>query len=302
VTAKVRDELISKGLSQAQKQQNLEKDVGYSVLKEETENLISVSLITNSVPYEQAQDAGNSIIERIEVTEPAVLFQCISGSAEVDEYLCRHSTNVAIINGMMGKWLGLREEEVTELVLLGLVHDIGKTKIPIDILNAHNHLSSSEAALVKKHPVYSYEMLTSSGKFSEAIKKGALHHHELMNGQGYPDGLIADAIPLYSRITAVSEAYDEKVSERVYKHAQSPFSVLVQMREEQFSGLDIRLVKLFAEQMPKELLGKHVLLSDGKAAVVRHISELNMEYPIVEINGEVIATNSDLYCVSMIIE
>jgi HD-GYP domain-containing protein (c-di-GMP phosphodiesterase class II) len=301
VTAKVRDQLMNRGLSQVQKQQNLENETGYSDLKGETESLISVSQITDTVPYDQAQDAGNSIIERIDVTDPYVIFQWIGGNVEVDEYLCRHSTNVAIINGLMGKWLGLSDAETQELVVLGLVHDIGKTKIPVDILNSPNMLAGSEAVLVRKHPVYSYEMLSSCGRFSEAVRKGALHHHEMMNGTGYPDALTADEIPFYSRITAVSEAYDEKVSERAYKSAQSPFNVLVQMQADQFSGLDIRLVKLFIEQMPRELIGKTVLLSDGTAGIVRHINDMNIEYPLVEVNGNIIATNKDLSCVSMML-
>jgi HD-GYP domain-containing protein (c-di-GMP phosphodiesterase class II) len=302
VSSKVRKELINRGLSQHQKQQNLEDEAGYSELKGETESLMSVVQITSSVPFDQAQEAGNSVLEHIEVTEPVVLFQLIGNNIEVDEYLCRHSTNVAIINGLMGKWLGLSDEEIEELVLVGLVHDVGKTKIPPDILNAYQTLSSSEFELIKKHPIYSYEMLSSSGKFSENVRKSARHHHEKMNGTGYPDGLVSDAIPFFSRITAVSEAYDEKISERIYKTAQSPFKVLVQMQEDQFSGLDIKLVKLFIENMPKELVGRTVLLSDGSAGTVKHISETNLEYPLVEVNGEIIVTNKDLYCVSMMID
>jgi HD-GYP domain-containing protein (c-di-GMP phosphodiesterase class II) len=209
---------------------------------------------------------------------------------------------VAIINGLMGKWLGLSEEETEELVLLGLVHDVGKTKIPADILNSPNKLSNSEAELLKKHAIYSYEMLGKSGRFGDAVKKGARHHHEAMNGTGYPDGLKADDIPFYSRITAVSEAYDEMVSERAYKSAQSPFKVLVEMRAEQFSGLDIRLVKLFTEKMPQELVGKLFVMSNGAVGVVRHINNLNIEYPVVEVSGEVIQTNKDLHCVTMLID
>jgi len=302
VTSKLRDELINRGLSQNQKQQNFEKETGYSELTEEAESLITVSQITNSVPYEQAYNVGMSVLERIAVTEPDVLFQCINGLHEVDEYLYRHSTNVAIINGLMGKWLGLDDNEIEDLVLLGLVHDIGKTKIPMDILTSSSKLSASEIELLKKHAVYSYEMLSSSGKFSEAIRKGARHHHEKMNGTGYPDKLTADDIPFYSRITAVSESYDEMVSERMYKSAQSPFKVLLQMQAEQFSGLDIKLVKLFTQNMPPELVGKSVLLSDGTAGIVRHINDMNIEYPMVEINGNIILTNKDLYCVSMIID
>jgi hypothetical protein len=74
------------------------------------------------------------------------------------------------------------------------------------------------------------------------------------------------------------------------------------MREESFSGLDIALVNLFAERMPRELIGKSVLMSDGTEGVVRHVTEHNLEYPIVEVAGQVIKTDRNLYCVSMVID
>ena len=301
VSTKVYHELKNKGLPHEIRQDNFEKNVGYSEIKNETTRLLTIAQITNSVPYEQVCDVGNLVLERIHITEPAVLFQCINGSNEVDEYLYRHSTNVAILNGLIGKWLELKKEEIETLVLLGLVHDMGKTRIPPEILNSPNKLTEAEFNIVKNHAVYSYEMLSDNNKFGETIKKAARHHHEKMNGKGYPDGLTADNIPFYSRITSISDIYDAMVSKRCYKNAQSPFKVLLEMQTEQFSGLDIRLVKLFNDQMPKELVGKAVLLSDGSAGVVRYVNDLNIEYPLVEVSGETIMTNENLYCVSMLI-
>jgi HD-GYP domain-containing protein (c-di-GMP phosphodiesterase class II) len=202
----------------------------------------------------------------------------------------------------MGKWLGLDEEEIENLILLGLVHDIGKTKIPPEILNSPNKLTYEEFMIMKRHPVYTYELLNNNSKFNEKMKRGALHHHERMNGTGYPARLRADSIPVYSRVTSISDVYDAMVSERLHKRAESPFKVLLQLQTDQFSGLDIRLMNIFNEQMPKELIGKSVLLSDGRAATVRHINDLKMEYPVVEVDNEIIVTNKDLHCLSMIID
>ena len=299
VSAELHKELIDKGLIQKIKQQHFENKTGYSEVKDEAVNLLTIMQVTKQVPYEQVCDLGSLVLERISISEPSALFQCINGNNEVDEYLFRHSANVAIINGLMGKWLGLSPNEIEELILLGIVHDIGKTKIPAAILESPNKLTAAEFEIIKKHPVYSAEMLNNNKKFSETVKNAALHHHERMNGDGYPDGLTAEDIPVYSRITAVSDVYDAMVSESYHKRAQSPFRVLHEMQTEQFSGLDIRFVKLFIEQMPKELIGKTVLMSNGTLGIVRYIEEQNIEYPLVEINGEVIITDKNLYCVSM---
>jgi HD-GYP domain-containing protein (c-di-GMP phosphodiesterase class II) len=196
----------------------------------------------------------------------------------------------------------LTEEEIAELVLLGLIHDIGKTKIPAHILNAPCSLTDTEFEVMKRHPIYSYEILSRSGKFSENIRNGVRHHHEKMDGTGYPDKLKGEEVPLYSRIMAIGNTYDAMVSERSYKSAESPFKVLLQMRTEQFSELDPSLVRVFERHLPKELLGKPVLMSDGRAGLVKYINERDIEYPIVEIDGDIVATNNEIYCVSMIID
>jgi HD-GYP domain-containing protein (c-di-GMP phosphodiesterase class II) len=302
VSPKLRGELVNRGLPQKLKQRDFENKTGYTSVKNEAGSLLTVAQITNSVPYEQAHEVGSSVLGRIDTTDPAVIIQWINAHNEIDEYLTRHSANVAFLNGLMGKWLHLDEKEVEELVLLGLLHDIGKTRIPPNILNSPQSLTDAEFAVVKKHPLYSYEMLSRSGRFPETISKGVRHHHENMDGSGYPDGLRGDGIPLYSRVLAINNTYDAMVSERTYKHAESPFKVLLHLRIGQFSGLDHELVKLFEQHIPGELIGKPVLMSDGSAGIVRFINERDIEYPIVEIDGKIVTTTPDLYCVSMIID
>ena len=302
VSAKVHKELTDRGIPQKYKQNTLEEKAGYTEVKEKTKRMLTITQITKQIPYKQVCDIGDLTMQRLKITDPAILFQCINGGNEVDEYLFKHSINVAIINGLIGKWLNLDEKEIENLVMLGLVHDVGKTRVPPEILNLPRKLTPQEFEVVKKHSVYSYEILNENKNFSETIKKAALSHHEKMNGSGYRGGLSADEIPFYAKITSVSDIYDAMVSNRCYKEAQSPFRVLTAMEDEKFSGLDIRLLNVFNKNMPKELIGKSVLMSNGAAGVVKFINETNIEFPIVEINGEIIVTNDDLYCVCMIID
>ena len=302
VSQKLYEQLLERGIPQKLSQRYLEDTTKYTEIKNQTKSLITLAEITSRVPYEQVCNINEHILERLKVTDPALLFQCINGNNEVDEYLYRHSVNVALINGLMGKWLNLPAQDITDLVTLGLVHDIGKVRVPNDVLNSSRKLTEREFEHVKRHTVYSHEMLLYTKEFPREIANAARYHHEKMNGSGYPEGLAADDIPLPARITAVSDVYDAMVSKRSYKNAQSPFGVLNQMKEERLWGLDITLVNVFTEQMPRELLGKSVLLSNGMVAVVRHVNDMNIEYPIVEIEGDVIVTNKDLYCVSMVID
>ena len=302
VSAKLRMQLMAVNAPQKSKQIELERSVGYTEVVESTESLMKVAEVTNQVPHQQAVEISGLAMEKLDTTDPALIFQCINGRNEVDEYLYRHSANIGMINGLMGKWMGLSQEDTENLVITGIVHDVGKLRMPPEILNKPGRLTQEEFEIMKTHTLYSYEILQQSPHFSPAICAAARYHHEKMNEAGYPDGLGADSIPLYARITAVSDVYDAMVSKRIYKDAVSPFAVLRQMRAEQYWGLDIRLTNIFTEYMPRELIGQAVLMSDERAGIVRYVNSNNIEFPFVEVDGELIVTNKDFYCVSMLIE
>ena len=302
VSAKLRTQLLAVNAPQQSKQIELERNVGYTEVVESTESLMKVTEVTKQVPHQQVVEISGLTLNKIDAVAPALIFQCINGRNEVDEYLYRHSANIGMINGLMGKWMGLSQEDTENLVMVGIVHDVGKLRTPPEILNKPGRLTRDEFEVIKGHPMHSHEILRQSPHFSPAICAAARYHHERMNGAGYPDGLRADNIPLYARITAVSDVYDAMVSKRIYKDAVSPFAVLTQMRAEQYGWLDMRLMNIFTEYMPRELVGQTVLMSDGSEGVVRYVNDNNIEFPFVEVDGEVIITNKDFYCVSMLIE
>lgn len=150
----------------------------------------------------------------------------------MDENLQRHSLNVAFTNGVIGQWLKLPEPVIKKLVCAGLVHDIGKTKIPEEILNAPRRLTEEEFEIIKAHPVYSYELLWDN--VDEDIRLAARHHHERLDGKGYPDQIAGDEISLLARITAISDVYDAMISQRSYKESMIPFDVLEKFKRANF--------------------------------------------------------------------
>ncbi len=294
-------DLLNHGIPQQLRQEHFERSVGYDVVKKDTDSLLHYLKTTGVVPAERSRRLSQNLSNKISVLDAATIIQCVNGRNNVDEYLCTHSTNVALLNGLMAKWLDMPQYEIDLLVTCGLLHDIGKTEIPHDILNAPRKLTEQEFEIIKQHSVYSYEMLLKNTEIDPLVASAARSHHEKMNGSGYPDGLAGEDIPLYARITSISDVYDAMVSSRCYKDAHSPFIVLNELSIGKFSDLDFDLIDHFLDMMPKELEGRSVLLSDGTIATVKHIDRKKFLYPIVERDGDVVMTSDDVYCKTLVL-
>jgi HD-GYP domain-containing protein (c-di-GMP phosphodiesterase class II) len=223
------------------------------------------------------------------------MFNCIDTPRPMDERLQRHCLNVGILNGIMGQWMGLKEDEVKLLIVTGVLHDIGKTKVPEEILNAPRKLTPEEFEVIKKHPVYSYELLGDG--FDTRVRRGVLYHHERLDGSGYPDGLKGDELDLFARITAVSDVYDAMVSARSYKGARIPFDILNQFMNAEHRGLDLQITTTLTYRMLQYFRDQPVTMSDGQSGTVRFIPPNDINHPIVSAGTQIRQTGTDWYCV-----
>lgn len=293
------DSLVSQHDTYLLVRAKLEATSEYTKINQETRSLFDYILNNDTIPKNIAIDVSKSIVDKVETIDASIIIQLINHVRTSDEYLYSHSTNVAFINGLMGKWLKLSEADTYTLVLIGLLHDIGKIKVPLEILNKPGVLTHDEFEIIKLHPVHSYEMLIMSGETNDVILKAVRGHHEKMNGTGYPDGLNSENISLFARITTISDIYDAMITKRVYKDFHSPFEILCEFSKGKFSNLDMSLVNTFLENMPMELLGKNVLLSNGEIGTVVYISKTAFCYPMVKVNQEIIQTNDIIKCISM---
>lgn len=256
--------------------------------------------VSGMISKEQADGVSKEIYDKICATDIVTLLNCIDAPRQIDESLKKHCVNVAMLNGMIGRWLKFSDADIEVLIQIGLLHDIGKTRLPNELLDVQRHLSDCEYEVIKNHPIFSYELLDMDPQFSQQIKEGVLYHHERMNGRGYPKGLSGDAVPLFAKVTALSDTYDAMVSKRAYKEAFTPFSILQGLRDQRFSALDPSITALFTERMPIELIDSTVELSDGSIATVKAVSLDDIEYPIVEQKGNIFKTDSTLYCVKLL--
>lgn len=175
-----------------------------------------------------------------------------------DSYTAEHSKNVRRLSLNLGKQLNLSPEELFELSVAASLHDIGKIDIPDDIINKPDRLTEEEFNIVKKHSLNSYGILERFPSF-EHIRDIALHHHERIDGNGYPDGLMGDDIPLGARIVAVADSYDAITTARSYKKAMSHSYALEELKRSAGTQLDKPLVEAFIhidfDNMTEELYG-----------------------------------------------
>lgn len=163
-----------------------------------------------------------------------------------DHYTQGHSQKVAAYAALIADALGLKEEEIGEIRLGALLHDIGKVGIPEEILGKRGPLNPDEWEKMKEHVLYGDRMLEPLQTISR-IRKMVCHHHEMYDGSGYPNGLAGDQIPIGSRIIAIADAYDTITSERIYKKARTPAAAFEELERCAGSQFDPELVRVFIE-------------------------------------------------------
>ncbi|MBK3869168.1 DUF3391 domain-containing protein [Pseudomonas stutzeri] len=185
-----------------------------------------------------------------------------------DEYTYMHSVAVCALMVALGRQLGLSEHEVQEAGLAGLLHDIGKMAMPLDVLNKPGKLSDDEYAIMRSHPERGHAMLLAADTaVSEAVLDVCLHHHEKIDGTGYPHGLAGEQISQLARMGAICDVYDAITSDRPYKRAWDASGSLARMAQWQ-GHFDTKLLHAFVRTVGIYPLGSLVRLQSGRLGVV----------------------------------
>lgn len=184
-----------------------------------------------------------------------------------DEYTFKHSVDVAIISMVIAKEQKKSSKEIYEIGMAGLLHDIGKTRVPLEILNKPARLTPEEFEIMKKHSTYSYELVAENNEIPIDVKIAMLQHHEKMDGSGYPYGATDEHIHSYAKILTVSDIYDALVTERPYKTGKSPREA-VEMLMAMTNELDLSALNSFMQMMILYPVDSTVQLSNGETAKV----------------------------------
>jgi len=163
-----------------------------------------------------------------------------------DKYTKGHSENVAKMAAKIAEEMDLSQKKINDAYWTGMVHDIGKLLVSLDILNKTGSLNDKEYETIKKHPYWGYKALSSS-KTLEDIAHYVLYHHERWDGKGYPEGLKKEEIPLLSQILGVADAWDAMTSDRSYREPLSQEKAIKELRKNKGKQFSPKIVEITLE-------------------------------------------------------
>jgi HD-GYP domain-containing protein (c-di-GMP phosphodiesterase class II) len=187
---------------------------------------------------------------------------------------------------MIGRWLKLDKKDLDTLTVAGLLHDIGKVRIPDEILNKTGSLTDEEFAKIKEHPKLGYDILKKQPKLDPRIVNAALMHHERCDGSGYPSKLTEDSIDDYAMIVAIADVYDAMTAARTYRAPLCPFQVISNFEKDGYQKFSTKYILTFLGHIAQTYQSNRVMLSDGRACNIVMLNQNSLSRPIVQFDDK----------------
>ena len=224
------------------------------------------------------------------------VFDMLHNMRQYDDFTYMHSMNVSLICYVFGKWLGMSEFDLDILTLGGLLHDIGKLKIPDNIIRKPDKLSPAEYNIIKTHSLQGYNILKEKN-IDENVKQCALMHHERCDGSGYPLGLTGEKINSYAKIVAIADVYDAMTAARIYRGPLCPFKVISIFESEGLQKYDSHYILTFLEHVATTYMNNRVRLNNGMEGDVIFMNRNQYSRPMLQCSDKFIdlSKEPDLY-------
>lgn len=251
------------------------------------------------INYEDAKKTVNTIIEEIRLGKSPNVDKSISAASDIvdsvirnkdallwltklkhqDEYTAEHSLNVCVLTSTFARFLGHSDDEIRQLAISGLLHDVGKSRVPLEILNKSGRFTDEEYEIMKLHTVYGRDMLMSISGTDRIAVDVAHSHHERVDGNGYPRGLKAHQIPYYAKVVALVDCYDAITSNRCYDAARASMEALDVIYRCKGTHFDEELALEFIKCIGLYPPGAIVELSTGHVGIIISTHDTNKLRP-----------------------
>lgn len=228
--------------------------------------MLEDSRLGNSVDTEKARELVTYLADEV-IQDPDALMWLTQLKSR-DEYTANHCVNVSIMALTFGRSLGMAEVELHRLGLGALLHDVGKMQIPDGILNKPGRLTQGEFEIIKRHPALGHELLKDDNSLETEVLDIVLHHHERMDGRGYPFGHSRKEIAHLTRITSIVDVYDAITSDRCYHDGVTPAKAMENLFAWSEGNFDYPLLQSFIKCMGIFPIGTAVRLNSGESGLV----------------------------------
>lgn len=231
-----------------------------------TRTLLDDIRLGGALDTEQAKNTVDDCVDSVLRHPDALMW--MSKVRESNEYTAEHCLNVCILAIVFGRHLGMDKEQLQKLGLCGLLHDIGKMRVPAEVLNKPGRLTDKEMKIMKAHTVHGRNILMASSSLFSGAVDVAYSHHERLDGKGYPRKLEAASISRFARIIAIVDAYDAMTAERCYSPAISTTDALKIIYQERGKQFDEDLAIKFIKTIGIFPVGSIVELYSGEVGLV----------------------------------
>lgn len=249
--------------------------------KQSTQEMFQQARMGQSIKTEDLAPLVDEISESLSRNSAAML--TLTRMKTSDDYTYLHSVAVCALMIALARQLNY-EGDMQALGTAGLLHDIGKVAMPEEVLNKPGKLTDEEYQIMKTHPRRGWEILRDSFKADEIALDVCLHHHERVDGKGYPEQLSGDNLSLIARMGAVCDVYDAITSERCYKPGWDPAEALKKMAEWQQQGqFDKTVFNAFVKTVGIYPTGTLLKLKSGRLGIVTEQSEQTLLKPRIKV-------------------